>query len=185
MIGRPIDDLEMGDTAELSRTISAANIEQFVTAVGDHNPIHSDAVFAAATSFGRPIAPGILTAGLVSAVIGTKLPGPGCLYISQDLRFLKPVFVGDTITARVEIIEIVAERNRIRLKTVCLNERGEEVLTGEAWIKPPKERVVYAGDATSECEALGHPWTWGAVAVSMYSRMAVFTLSAWRSSLTT
>ena len=184
MIGRLIEELKIGDTAELSRTISAQNIEQFVTAVGDDNPLHSNEAFAATTSFGRPIAPGILTAGLVSAVIGTRLPGAGCLYVSQDLRFLKPVFVGDTITARVEIIEMVAERNRIRLKTVCVNGRGEEVLSGEAWIKPPKERLVYTGD-TSACQALGHPWAWGAVAVSVYSRMALFTLTGWRPGATT
>lgn len=184
MIGRPIDDLKVGETAELSRTFSSPMIEQFVAAVGDGNPLHSDETFAAATPFGRRIAPGILTAGVVSGVIGTKLPGPGCLYVSQDLRFLKPVFVGDTITARVEIIEILPERNRIRLKTVCVNERGEEVLTGEAWIKPPKERLVYT-DNTSACQLLGHPWAWGAVAVSVYSRMALFALNGWRPSVTT
>jgi acyl dehydratase len=184
MIGRPIADLKIGDTAELSRTISAQDVRQVVTAVGDDNPLHSDEAFAAATPFGRPIAPGILTAGLVSAVIGTRLPGPGCLYVSQDLRFLRPVMVGDTITARVEIIESVPERNRIRLKTVCVNERGEEVLTGEAWIKPPKERLVYTGH-TSAGQTLGPPWAWGAAVVSMYSRMALFALAGGRPGVTT
>jgi acyl dehydratase len=133
-----IEELHPGDVAELSREIVVADINQFVDAVGDHNPIHSDPVFAAATSFREPIAPGLLTAGLISAVIGTRLPGPGAIYLSQTLKFLRPVKPGDTITARVEVLEVLPERNRIRLATVCLNQRGEEVLTGEAWVMPSR-----------------------------------------------
>ncbi|OLB94116.1 MAG: hypothetical protein AUH30_18495 [Candidatus Rokubacteria bacterium 13_1_40CM_68_15] len=102
----------------------------------DRNPIHRDAEFAASTSFGEPIAPGILTAALVAAVIGSELPGPGAVYLSQSLKFLRPVKLNDTITARVEIAEVLHGRNRMCLRTECLNGRGEPVLTGEAWVMP-------------------------------------------------
>src|SRR5260370_1066105 len=112
-------------------------------AVGDYNPVHSDPAYAATTPFKAPIAPGIFTAGLISAVIGTQLPGPGAIYLSQSLKFVKPVKSGDRITARVEVIEVIGDRNRIRLQTVCVNQNGEEVLSGEAWVMPSKTRVVY------------------------------------------
>lgn len=144
MIGRPVDQLAVGDAAELSRRVTEADIAGFVDSVGDRNPVHSDPAFAATTSFREPIAPGIWTAGLISAVIGTRLPGPGSIYVSQDLKFLKPVRPGDTITARVEVLEILRERNRIKLRTACVNQRGEEVLAGEAWVLPPKVPIHYA-----------------------------------------
>src|SRR5436305_1534635 len=102
--------------------------------VGDFTAVHSDHVYAAGTPFKEPIAPGIYTAGLVSAVIGTRLPGPGAVYVSQSLKFMKPVKAGDTITARVEVLEVIRERNRIRMQTTCTNQRNEEVLSGEAWV---------------------------------------------------
>jgi acyl dehydratase len=145
MIGRTIDQLAVGDTAELSRRVTDASIACFVDAVGDRNPIHSDPSFAETTSFRGPIAPGIWTAGLISAVLGTQLPGPGGIYVSQSLRFHKPVKLGDRITARVEVVELIPERNRVRLKTTCLNQGGEEVLSGEAWVLPPKLPIDYAG----------------------------------------
>lgn len=154
MTGRPISELEVGAQAEVSRLVTRRVIADFVEAVGDENPIHSDEEFAAHTPFGRPIAPGIWTAGLISGVMGTQLPGPGCLYMSQQLSFLKPVLLGDTITAKVEVVEVIPEKNRVRLKTVAVNQHGEEVLTGEAWIKPPKTRVVYDGPLDS---AQRHP----------------------------
>src|SRR3989454_7772044 len=80
---------------------------------------------------------------IFSAVIGTQLPGPGAIYLSQSLKFVKPVKSGDRITARVEVIEVIRDRNRIRLQTVCVNQNGEEVLSGEAWVMPSKTRVVY------------------------------------------
>jgi 3-hydroxybutyryl-CoA dehydratase len=143
MIGRSIRELVVGQTAELKQTITTTAIRDFAETVGDDNPLHADGDFARRVSFREPIAPGILTAGLISAVIGTQLPGPGTLYISQDLRFLKPVYPGDTITARAEVVEIMEGRNRVRLRTWCVNQANEEVLVGEAWVKPPKERIVY------------------------------------------
>ena len=117
MIGKTIGELTPGDHAEIVQTVTHAHIASFIDAVGDFNPVHSDPVYAAGTPFKEPIAPGIYTAGLVSAVIGTRLPGPGAVYVSQSLKFTKPVKAGDTITARVEILEVIRERNRIRLRT--------------------------------------------------------------------
>ena len=99
--------------------------------------------------FEEPIAPGIWTAGLISAVIGTRLPGPGAIYLSQDLKFLKPVKAGDSISARVEVLEVNRERNRIRLRTVCTNQRAEDVLTGEAVVMPSRTPVHYTRAAQS------------------------------------
>lgn len=184
MIGRAIGELAVGDSAELSRVVSDGDIGEFVAAVGDLNPVHLDPAFAATTPFKSPIAPGIWTAGLISAVIGTRLPGPGSIYVTQDLQFLKPVRAGETITARVEVVEVVPERNRVRLRTVCVNQRGEEVLTGEAWVLPPKSRVVYAEDK-SGLGALTfwalQPWAWAAQALSIWGVLGLATLTACRS----
>ena len=147
MIGLTIEDLHVGDSAQVVRRADDDDIASFVDAVGDYNPIHADREYAATTMFKEPIAPGIWTAGLISAVIGTRLPGPGAIYLSQELKFLKPVLFGDVITARVEIVEVLRERNRLRLKTVCTNQRGEEVLTGEALVMPSKSRVAYVEHA--------------------------------------
>ena len=135
------------------REVGPGDVASFVEAVGDFNPVHSDRAYAAATPFKVPIAPGIYTAGLISAVIGTQLPGPGAIYLSQSLKFVKPVKVGDRITARVEIVEVIRERNRLRLQTVCVNQDGEEVLSGEAWVMPSRTRVVYEGRP-----AAARPW---------------------------
>jgi acyl dehydratase len=143
MTGKTINELHEGDAAELTRVVGAKDVASFIDAVGDYNPLHSDPAFAAETMFKGPIAPGLLTAGMISAVIGTRLPGPGSIYLSQDLRFLKPVRTGDTITARVEVAEVVRERNRVRLRTHCMNQRGDEVLAGEAWVLPSRRPVVY------------------------------------------
>ncbi len=114
MIGKTIAELNVGDRAELTRLVEDDDLARFAGAVGDYNPVHDDPVYAAATIFKTPIAPGIFTAGLISAVIGTELPGPGAIYLSQTLKFVKPVRAGDTIAARVEIVEVIRDRNRIR-----------------------------------------------------------------------
>src|SRR5262249_32032561 len=107
MIGKTIAELTTGDRAELTRVVEEDDIAAFVDAVGDYNPVHSDPAYAATTPFKGPIAPGIFTAGLISAVIGTQLPGPGAIYLSQSLKFVKPVKAGDVITARAEIVEML------------------------------------------------------------------------------
>lgn len=180
MIGRTIGEIAVGEVAELSRVVAEADIAGFAGSVGDRNPIHSDPAFAATTRFRGPIAPGIWTAGLISAVIGTRLPGPGTLYETQELRFLRPVRVGDTIVARVEVVEVIPERNRVRLKTTCLNQRGEEVLSGDAWVLPPRTSVSYAAAETGVRPfvlfALG-PWAWAARAFSLWWMLGASTLA--------
>ena len=149
MIGITIDAIAVGDSAQITRRVTDGDIAAFVDAVGDHNPVHADREYAVSTVFEEPIAPGIWTAGLISAVIGTRLPGPGAIYLSQDLKFLKPVKAGDSISARVEVLEVNRERNRIRLRTVCTNQRAEDVLTGEAVVMPSRTPVHYTRAAQS------------------------------------
>ncbi|HEX2481427.1 MAG TPA: MaoC family dehydratase [Methylomirabilota bacterium] len=144
MTGLTIEDVAVGDVAEATYTVTSEVIREFVTASGDNNPIHSDATFAAGTRFGRVIGPGMLTGSFVSSVIGTRLPGPGAIYLSQSFRFLRPVYVGDRVTVRVEVVERVVERNRLRLATVCTNQDGDLLLEGEAWVLPSTTRLEYA-----------------------------------------
>ncbi len=179
MIGITIDGIEVGDSAQITRKVVDGDIAEFVDAVGDYNPVHSDREYAAGTMFKEPIAPGIWTAGLISAVIGTRLPGPGAIYLSQDLKFLKPVKSGDGISARIEVLEVNREKNRLRLRTVCTNQRGEDVLIGEALVMPSKTRVVYdrpqEGSGLLALWTLG-PWAWaaqGAAAWAMFGWSAL------------
>jgi 3-hydroxybutyryl-CoA dehydratase len=180
MIGKTIAELHAGDVAELVHRVAPGTVAGFVDSVGDYNPIHSDPEYAATTSFREPIAPGVYTAGLVSAVIGTQLPGPGAIYLSQSLKFIKPVKLGDTITARVTVTEVSRERNRVRLLTVCLNQRGEEVLTGEAWVMPSRESIVYERPAAAVAlAALAlQPWTWATRAMTLWATFGLSMLTA-------
>lgn len=175
MIGRTIRELQAGDVAERVHHVTADDVAGFVDAVGDDNPIHSDAAYAATTSFKEPIAPGVYTAGLISAVIGTQLPGPGAIYLSQSLTFTKPVKVGDTITARVTVMEVIRERNRIRLLTVCRNQRGEEVLTGEAWVLPARESVAYERRVVvPDFVPLAlQPWVWATRTLTLWATVGL------------
>jgi acyl dehydratase len=141
--GQTIEELAIGEFVELTRVAAPNNVAAFLGAIGDDNPVHSDRAFAASTPFEQPIAPGMWTSGLLSAAIGTMLPGPGSIYIKQDLQFLRPVYFGDTITAHVEIVEMIPERNRVRLSTTCANSDGEAVLAGGAWVLPPLRPVIY------------------------------------------
>ena len=104
---------------------------------GDFNPAHVNEVYAKNTFFKTRIAHGMLTAGLISAIIANQLPGPGTIYLKQDLSFA-PVHIGDTITGRVEIMELIPEKNRVRLKTTCSNQDGVIVISGEGLVSPPK-----------------------------------------------
>ena len=181
MIGLTIDALAVGDSAQITRRVSDGDIASFVDAVGDYNPVHSDRAYAAATVFKEPIAPGIWTAGLVSAVIGTRLPGPGAIYLAQDLKFLKPVKSGDSISARVEVIEVNREKNRIRLRTVCTNQRAEDVLTGEAVVMPSRTPIEYARPA-QRIGALAlwtlQPLAWMAQGATIMGMLGLSALSA-------
>lgn len=125
----------IGMTATRSRTITEADIVLYAGLTGDQNPLHMDAVYAASTPFGGRIAHGMLTAGLISAVLGNDLPGPGAIYLSQSLRFLAPVHIGDTITARAEVTAVREEKRIVTLRTECANQHGTLVLSGEAVVK--------------------------------------------------
>ena len=127
----------VGQSAEITKVFTEEDIFLFAGITGDRNPVHISKEYAEKTRFGERIAHGILTAGLISAVIGMKLPGPGCLYVSQTLSFLAPVKIGDEITARAEIVEVISEK-RLRLRTQCINQRKEAVLEGEAIVVPPR-----------------------------------------------
>lgn len=125
-------DLRVGQTAVISKTITEADIMAYAALTGDFNPLHVDAEHAARTRFGGRIAHGMLTAGLVSNVLGMRLPATGAVYLSQSLRFKAPVRAGDTIEARAEVLELFPEKQRVRLRTVCTNQTGTTVLEGEA-----------------------------------------------------
>ncbi|MBP2633745.1 MAG: enoyl-CoA hydratase [Firmicutes bacterium] len=139
MKGRTISELKVGDFAEHTKTISESDVYLFAGITGDLNPAHMNAVEAEKGMFKGRIAHGMLSAGLVSAVLGMQLPGPGTIYMSQTLKFTAPVKFGDTITARAEVIDRNVDRNRITLKTTCMNQDGKVVLDGEALAMPPKE----------------------------------------------
>lgn len=128
----------IGDFAEFSKTVSETDIYLFSGITGDFNPIHVNETYAQTTFFKTRIAHGILTAGFISTVLSNKLPGPGTIYIKQELNFYEPVHIGDTITARVEVIKIDIKRNRLHLKTTCRNQSNIEVLDGKAVVKPPR-----------------------------------------------
>jgi 3-hydroxybutyryl-CoA dehydratase len=131
-------DLSVGQSAELTRTVDERAIELFAEVTGDNNPVHLDADFAATTPFKERIAHGMLSAGYISAVIGTKLPGPGAIYMSQQLSFRRPVKIGDEVTARATITAIDTDKARVTLETVCLV-GGKPVLSGEALIMVPRK----------------------------------------------
>ena len=138
MKGLSIKELSIGDKACFQKTITETDVYLYAGITGDLNPAHINQVEAEKTMFQGRIAHGMLTAGLVSAVIGMQLPGPGSIYLGQELKFMAPVRMGDTIKAEVEIIEKLDEKNRIKLNTICTNQNGVEVLKGVATIMPPK-----------------------------------------------
>lgn len=126
--------LQVGDTASLSKTITDEDIRAFAALTGDQNPVHLDESFAQTTRFGRRIAHGMLGASLISAVLGNQLPGRGSVYLSQSLQFVAPVYLGDTVTARVTITRIREDKPVVTLETVCSNQHGEPLIKGEAVI---------------------------------------------------
>ena len=141
MTGKTIDELKIGDAAEFTKTISESDVYLYAGLTGDLNPAHINEAYAEKTFFKTRIAHGMLSAGFISAVLGNKLPGPGTIYMKQELNFLAPVRIGDTITARAEVIEMIVDKNRVRLKTTCSNQEGKVVLDGEALVSPPKVKA--------------------------------------------
>ena len=138
MKGLTIEQLEVGQSAYFSKTISEADVYLFAGITGDNNPAHINEEYAKDTIFKGRIAHGMLGAGLISAVLGTKLPGPGSIYIKQDIKFLAPVRFNDTITATCTVKEKIIEKNRVILDCKVTNQEGTDVIIGEAVIMPPK-----------------------------------------------
>ena len=138
MSGLFLEDLTVGQSAEAARDVEGADIDAFAAVSGDHNPVHLDEAFAATTQFGGRIAHGMLSASFISALIASRLPGPGAIYLSQTLKFLRPVRIGDTVVTRAEVTDIDASKARVTLTTTC--RVGEKtVLTGEAVILAPRK----------------------------------------------
>lgn len=137
-MSRTIETIQVGDFATFAKTISEADVYMYAGISGDFNPAHINAVEAEKGMFKERIAHGMLSASLISTVLGMHLPGPGTIYLSQELSFKKPVKFGDTIEAKVEVIEKLEEKNRLVLRTICTNQNGEIVIDGKAVVMPPK-----------------------------------------------
>lgn len=133
------EELAVGAQATMEHTVTDAMLVAFAELTGDHNPVHLDEAFAATTRFGGRIAHGMLGAGFISATIATRLPGPGTVYLGQSLAFKRPVRIGDTVTTRVEVAEVMAAERRVRLLTRCTNQQGKTVIEGEALVMVPDE----------------------------------------------
>jgi len=130
--------LSVGQTTATSTVLDDAKIRAFAAVSGDANPIHLDEAFAAASMFGQRIAHGMLVASSISAVLANELPGVGTIYLSQSLKFMKPVFVGDTIRTQVTVLSLEPAKRLVELETVCTNQQGDVVLTGVALTKCPR-----------------------------------------------
>ena len=131
-----MSELQVGQTADFTKTVTEADVVMFAGITGDLNPAHIDQVWAEASRFGGRIAHGMLSASFISTVLGTRMPGPGTIYLSQSLRFTAPVMIGDTVTARVEVAEVMPKR-RLRLTTTVVKQDGTTVVEGEAVVLAP------------------------------------------------
>ncbi len=130
--------LSVGDSGRFTKTIDEQDVFEFADASGDHNPLHIDEEYARRSVFGRRIAHGILTAGIISTVLGSEIPGLGTVFVELHIQFLKPVFIGDTVTATAYVMEIINPK-RVRLLVACVNAKGEDVAIGNAVVIPPAE----------------------------------------------
>jgi 3-hydroxybutyryl-CoA dehydratase len=128
-------DLYIGQKASVQKTFTAADVSMFAGISLDVNPLHMSDVYAEKSIFKKRVVHGILTSGLISAVLANKLPGPGTIYLGQELRFAAPVYLGDDITAEVEITELREDKKIVKLNTVCVNQDGKPVITGTATVK--------------------------------------------------
>lgn len=136
-----IDELYVGQSSSFSKTITETDVYLFAGVTGDFNPAHVNAQYAQDTPFKKRIAHGMLSASLISTILGTNLPGKGTIYMGQKVQFLAPVYLGDTITAMVEVKELIPEKNRVILHTYCKNQDGAMVLDGEATVLAPKVKL--------------------------------------------
>lgn len=142
---RTFDEINVGDSAALTRTITQQDIERFAMVTGDVNPAHLDPAFAAKGMFGRVVAHGMLGGALFSAVLGTQLPGPGAIAVSQSLRFRRPIFIGDTITATAKVTAKVEEKHRVVFDCTATNQNGEVTIAGVAEVVAPVEKIRWEG----------------------------------------
>ena len=133
-----IQEMKIGDHASVTKTVSETDVYLFAGITGDLNPAHTNEVAASKTMFKTRIAHGMLGAGFISAVLGMYLPGPGTIYMGQELKFTKPVHIGDTVTATATVEEIILEKNRVILDTTVVNQDGKIVIQGKATVMPPK-----------------------------------------------
>ena len=133
-----IQEMKIGDHASVTKTVSETDVYLFAGITGDLNPAHTNEVAASKTMFKTRIAHGMLGAGFISAVLGMYLPGPGTIYMGQELKFTKPVHIGDTVTATATVEEIILEKNRVILDTTVVIQDGEIVIKGKATVMPPK-----------------------------------------------
>jgi acyl dehydratase len=125
--------LRVGQRARRSQTVSARHVELYAEITGDRNPLHFDPAFAAGTRFGRLVAQGGIAAGMLNALVAMDLPGPGTVFMSQSLRYLAPTFIGDTLTAEIEVLSLKADKPVCQLRAVIANQDGVTVLEGECW----------------------------------------------------
>jgi 3-hydroxybutyryl-CoA dehydratase len=137
--GKTIRKMKVGDSAQVTRTITEEIVNEFARVTGDTNPVHTDPTYAEKTMFKGRIAHGVYSLGIFSTILGNILPGYGTIYLSQEVKFLAPVRIGDTIHARVEVIELFTEKNRVKFRTTCTNQEGKVVVDGMAWAMPPRK----------------------------------------------
>ncbi|MCY6957052.1 MaoC family dehydratase [Clostridium brassicae] len=140
MTGKTIDQIKMGDKASFTKTMSETDVYLFAGISGDLNPAHVNQVESEKTMFKGRICHGMLVSSLISTVLGMYLPGPGTIYMSQEVKFLAPVRMGDTVTATAEVIERNEQKNRLVLKTTVTNQDGKVVIDGQAMVMPPKAK---------------------------------------------
>jgi 3-hydroxybutyryl-CoA dehydratase len=141
MQSHTIDDLEIGQAAEFSKTVTETDVAFFTAISGDFNPLHVDAQYAAKSPFGARVAHGPLTLALSASVLGMRLPGLGTIAVTNRIEYLQPVYIGDTITSRVEVVALDHDRNRATMGLSWRNQAGELVAEGDAVVKPPKIRA--------------------------------------------
>lgn len=135
----PLTDIEIGMKASYSQTVTDSDIKNFAGMSGDRNPVHLNEEFAEQSRYKKRIAHGLMTASYFSALFGTKIPGEGCVYVSQTLQFKRPVYIGDTVTATIEVIKVDLEKNRVFFRTVC-TVKNKIVTDGEAEIYVPENK---------------------------------------------
>lgn len=147
-VGLTVEQIRIGDTASFGKTLTEADVYQFAGILGNFNPLYVNTEFAAKTPLKRRAVPTMLVASLVSKVLGTQLPGNGTVHVSQDMEFLQPAFIGDTVVARLEVTRLDGKLRRVWFDVTCSNQAGEVIARGETVVVPPSPPVLPVGSAT-------------------------------------